>query len=48
MTSQKGQDNKGQKGTKRDKIFIKTLNVPILMAKLVGKGTKRDIKYQKF
>ena len=38
----------GQKGTKRDKIFIKTLKMPILMAKLVGKGTKRDIKNQKF
>ena len=48
MTSQKGQDKKGQKGTKRDKIFIKTLKMPILMTKLVGKGTKRDIKNQKF
>ena len=44
MTSQKGQDKKGQKGTKRDKILIKTLKIPILMTKLVGKGTKRDKK----
>ena len=58
MASQKGHDKKGQKGikgdkkgqkgTKRDKIFIKTLKMPILMAKLVGKGTKWDIKNQKF
>ena len=41
-------DRKGQKGTKRDKIFMKTLKMPILMTKLVGKGTKRDIKNQKF
>ena len=58
MTSQMGQDKKGQKGTKRDKrgqkgtkrdkIFIKTLKMPILMAKLVGKGTQRDIKTKNF
>ena len=41
-------DKKGKKGTKRDKIFIKTLKMPILMAKLVGKETKRDIKNQQF